>query len=122
MTGLAGLRVLVVEDEPIVSLALQDMLADLKCEVVGTAARLDSALKLAHQLTFDIAVLDINLGGKRVDPVANAIVARGLPVLFVTGYGRESAPPHAAGPVLEKPYEVRGLQRALSEALGAHHD
>src|SRR5215471_12799407 len=122
MTGLAGLRVFVVEDEPIVSLALQDMLADLECKVVGAAARLESALKLAHQLTFDIAVLDINLGGKRVDPVANAIVARGLPVLFVTGYGRESAPPHAAGPVLEKPYEVKGLQRALSEALRAHHD
>jgi len=111
MTGLAGLRVFVVEDEPIVSLALQDMLADLECKVVGAAARLESALKLAHQLTFDIAVLDINLGGKRVDPVANAIVARGLQVLFVTGYGRESAPPHAARPVLEKPYEVKGLQR-----------
>jgi CheY-like chemotaxis protein len=119
---IAGLRVFVVEDEPIVSLALQDMLADLECKVVGAAARLESALKLAHQMTIDIAVLDINLGGKRVDPVANAIVARWLPVLFVTGYGRESAPPHAAGPVLEKPYEVKGLQRALSEALRAHHD
>jgi CheY-like chemotaxis protein len=122
MTGLRGLRVLVVEDEPIVSLALQDMLAELECEVVGTAARLESALKLAHQLTFDIAVLDINLGGKRVDPVAHAVAARGLPVLFATGYGRESAPPHAAGPVLEKPYEPIGLRRALSEALRAHHE
>jgi CheY-like chemotaxis protein len=116
-TGLRGLRVLVVEDEPIVSLALQDMLADLECDVVGTAARLETALKLAHHLAFDIAVLDINLGGKSVDPVAKVIAERGLPVVFATGYGRDSVPSHAPELVLEKPYELVSLRRALSQAL-----
>lgn len=99
------------------SLALQDMLADFECEVVGTAARLAQALELARDLTFDIAVLDIELGGTRVDPVAAAIRARGLPIVFVTGYGQDGAPRDAPGPVLEKPYEADDLQRALDQAL-----
>jgi CheY-like chemotaxis protein len=114
-----GLRVLVVEDEPMLSLALQDMLADLGCVVAGTAARLEQALRLARELTFDIAMLDIDLGGKRVDPVAAAVCARRLPVVFVTGYGEDGAPRDLLGPVLEKPYEAADLQRALGQALGA---
>lgn len=103
------------------SLALQDMLVDLECEVVGTAARLEPALALARDLTFDIAVLDINLGGTRVDPVAEAIAARRLPIVFVTGYDRDGAPRQVAGPVLEKPYEAADLQRALSRAFSTGH-
>lgn len=122
MTGLRGLRVLVVEDEPMVSLALQDTLADFGCEVVGTAARLQPALDLADDLAFDIAVLDIDLGGMRIDPVAEAIAARGLPIVFVTGYGQDAAPRHVPGSVLEKPYEAANLERALRTALGALHE
>jgi CheY-like chemotaxis protein len=117
--ALQGLRVLVVEDEPMLSLALQDMLADLGCEVVGAAGRLESALALAVDRTFDVAVLDINIGGHRIDPVAEAIAARGLPILFVTGYGRAGRPQHVAGPVLDKPYEVGDLARGLTQALRA---
>jgi CheY-like chemotaxis protein len=122
LTGLRGLRVLVVEDEPMVSLALQDTLSDFGCEVVGTAARLQPALDLADDLAFDIAVLDIDLGGMRIDPVAEAIAARGLPIVFVTGYGQDAAPRHVPGPVLEKPYEAVHLQRALRKALGTLHE
>lgn len=118
MTALRGTRVLIVEDEPLLSLTLQDMLADLECTVVGTAARLEPAMSLAAELGFDVAVLDINLGGRRIDPVAEAIAARNLPFVFVTGYGREGVPGHAACPVIEKPYEMEDLRCALLDALG----
>ena len=121
-SALRGVRVLVVEDEPMVSLALQDALADFGCEVAGSAARLQPALDLAHRLTFDIAVLDIDLDGTRVDRVAEAIAARRLPVVFVTGYGPDAAPRHVSGPVLEKPYETANLERALRQALAARHE
>lgn len=114
--ALQGVRVLVVEDEPMVSLALQDTLADLGFEVVGAAARIEPALDLARYLTFDVAVLDVDLGGTRIDPVAEAIAARGLPIVFVTGYGLDAVPRRAPGPVLEKPYEVADLQQALRRA------
>jgi CheY-like chemotaxis protein len=113
---LRGLRVLVVEDEPMVSLALQDTLADLGCDVVGTAARLQPALDLARGLTFDIAVLDIDIGGARIDPVALAIAARGLPIVFLTGYGRKGAPRQIDAPVLQKPCEPVELEQALRNA------
>jgi CheY-like chemotaxis protein len=122
LSAFCGVRVLVVEDEPMVSLALQDTLADLGCEVAGTAARLQPALDLAQNLSFDVAVLDIDLGGIRVDPVALAIAARRLPIVFVTGYGEDAAPRDVPGPVLEKPYEAGALERALREALGAVHE
>jgi CheY-like chemotaxis protein len=119
---LCGVRVLVVEDEPMVLLALQATLADFGCEVAGAAARLQPALELARGLSFDIAVLDIDLGGARIDPVAEAIAARGLPVVFVTGYGRDAAPRQVPAPVLEKPCEASDLQRALQDALAARHE
>jgi DNA-binding LytR/AlgR family response regulator len=120
-TALQGVRVLVVEDEPMLLLALQDTLTELGCEVAGTAARLQPALVLVHDLTFDIAVLDVDLGGVRIDPVAAAIAARGVPIVFVTGYGQGAAPRHVPGPVLEKPYEAAHLHKALRMALQTLH-
>jgi CheY-like chemotaxis protein len=114
MLSLHGARVLVVEDEALVSLSLQDMLLDLGCVVAGAAGGLDDALKMARTSEFDVALLDINLGGKRVDPVAEVIKARGAPVVFVSGYGRAGA----SGVVLEKPYDSADLERALNQALG----
>jgi CheY-like chemotaxis protein len=122
VTPLDGLRVLVVEDEPMLSLALQDTLADLGCVVAGAAARLEPALRLARELNFDIAVLDINLGGERVDPVAEAVAARRLPVVFLTGYGRAGVPPHVPGQVIEKPYQPAILEAALGRAMGKRHE
>ena len=71
------MRLLVVEDEAILSLNLEAMLLDLGCVVAGTADKLDDALQIARTSDFDVALLDVNLGGKRVDPVAEAIRARG---------------------------------------------
>jgi CheY-like chemotaxis protein len=118
MSSLQGTRVLVVEDEAMLSLSLQDMLHDLGCVVAGTAAKLDEALEMARTSEFDAALLDLNLGGKRVDPVADAIRERGTPVVFVTGYGKTGA----SGFVLEKPYNAADLERMLKQALDVGRD
>ena len=115
MSSLRGARVLVVEDDAMLSLSLEAMLVDLGCVVAGMAAKLDDALQIARTSDFDVALLDVNLGGKRVDTVAEAIRARGTPIVFVTGYGKTAA----SGLVLEKPYDAAALERMLNEAVGA---
>jgi CheY-like chemotaxis protein len=118
MSSLRGARVLVVEDEAMLSLNLAAMLLDLGCVVAGTADKLDDALRMARTSNFDLALLDVNIGGKRVDPVTDVIRARGIPIIFVTGYGKTAA----SGLVLEKPYDASALERMLSEALGSRRD
>jgi DNA-binding response OmpR family regulator len=117
MSSFRGARVLVVEDEAMLSLELEAMLLDMGCVIAGTAAKLDDALRIARSAEFDVALLDVNLGGKRVDPVAEAIRARGTPIIFVTGYGKTAA----SGLVLAKPYDAAALEGMLNEALGIPH-
>jgi DNA-binding response OmpR family regulator len=76
---LTGLRVLVVEDEMMVSMLIEDMLEDLGCTVVGPAARLDEALALARDTEIDCAVLDVNLGGQPIFPLADYLREKGAP-------------------------------------------
>ena len=83
---LAGLRAFVVEDEALVLLTLEDMLADLGCQVVVSAQHVEHALRLAPDAAVDIALLDVNVGGVRIDPVAQVLATRGIPIVFVTGY------------------------------------
>jgi CheY-like chemotaxis protein len=118
MSSLRGARVLVVEDEAMLSLNLETMLRDLGCVVAGTADKLDVALNMARAADFDVALLDVNIGGKRVDPVTEAIRARGIPIVFVSGYGKTVA----SGLVLEKPYDDATLERILNEALGTRRE
>jgi DNA-binding response OmpR family regulator len=118
MSPLQGARVLVVEDEAMLSLSLEDMLRDLGCVVVGTAAKLDDAMTMARTSEFDVALLDVNINGKRVDPVAEAIRQRGMPVIFVTGYGKTAA----SGLVLEKPHTSADLERTLTRALASRSE
>ena len=113
MSSLQGARVLVVEDEAMLSLNLEDMLHDLGCVVAGTAANLEDAMHMARTSHFDVALLDVNLAGKRVDPVAEEIRQRGMPIVFVTGYGKTAA----SGFVLEKPHNAADLERTLQRAL-----
>lgn len=122
MQSLSGLRVLAVEDEPMLMLALQDLLADFGCDVVGAAARLEPAMKLARELEFDLAVLDVNLAGMRIDSVAETVKERGLPMVFITGYTGEFLGRPATGPVVEKPYNAAELQQALMTALEGTRD
>jgi CheY-like chemotaxis protein len=115
LSPLQGARVLIVEDEAMLSLSLEDMLRDLGCVIAGTAGKIDEALTMARTSEFDVALLDVNLGGKRVDPVADVIKERGTPIVYVTGYGKTAA----SGFVLEKPHNAADLERTLNRALGA---
>jgi CheY-like chemotaxis protein len=111
-------RVLIVEDETITAMMLEDLVEGLGCEVVGPAGRLSDALKLAAGEKLDAALLDVNLGGEAVYPVADALAPRKVPVVFLTGYGAQAIPPaHAHQPVLGKPFRPQELERLLSEAL-----
>ena len=112
---LVGLRVLVVEDEMLVSMLVEDMLADFGCSVVGPAPDFDSALSLANSAEIDAALLDVNVAGRVIFPVADALKARGVPFAFASGYGAAGVEgDHRDAPVLQKPFRQIDLERALS--------
>ena len=114
------LRVLLVEDEIMVALLLEEMLADLGHEVVGPVARLDKAVAMAQQEALDVAILDVNLNGQEVFPVAAALTARGIPFFFVTGYGRSGLrAPYADHPSLQKPFRRQALRDLFTEVCHA---
>ena len=117
--ALKGRRVLVVEDETMIAMLLEDMLVDLGCAVVGPAHGLDDALVLANGgAGIDAALLDVNLAGRPVFPLADALRAKGVPVIFSTGYGETGLRQIDAGaPVLQKPFKIADLARALEEAM-----
>ena len=118
MGGTGAKRILVVEDEPIVALSLQDMLADMGYEVVGPAFRLAAALELAASEDIDAAILDVNMGDGESYGVAARLAARSIPYLFATGYGRRGIEPgHDAIAVLQKPYREAQVEAALRELL-----
>jgi DNA-binding NarL/FixJ family response regulator len=112
-----GLRVLVVEDEPVVAMCLEDILETLGCETVGPAGRLAEGLALAEQETLGAAILDINLAGERSIPIAETLRRRGVPFAFASGYG---APPEGFEtlPLIEKPYRQTDIDTALRAILG----
>ena len=113
-SNLNGLKVLVVEDEMLVSMLVEDMLTDLGCTVVGPAAELDEAMNLATTADIDMALLDVNLGGKPIFPVADALKARGVPFAFASGYGEAGlSEDHRGAAVLQKPFREADLARAL---------
>ena len=116
---LQGRRVLVVEDEMMIAMLVEDMLADLGCTVIGPAHGLEAALRLAATETgLDAALLDVNLGGQPVFAVADALRAKGVPAIFSTGYGEAGLRDVDVGaPVLQKPFRAGDLARALTEAL-----
>ena len=116
VSSLDGLRVLVVEDEMMVSMLIEDMLADLGCVVVGPASRLDEAIELANSSQLDCAVLDVNLGGQPIFPLADILRAKGAPFAFATGYGDAGLRDVDRGsPVLQKPFRESDLARVLGE-------
>jgi CheY-like chemotaxis protein len=114
----AGRRVLVVEDEPMIRLLLDDMLTDLGYTMAAEAGRLDEALAVAKDGAFDVAILDVNLNGQPVSPVADVLTARGVPFVFVSGYARRGIPQeHSKVPLLQKPCQTDGLARALAAVV-----
>ncbi len=116
--GLAGRRVLVVEDESMVTMLLQDFLEEMGCELAGVASRLKEAMEKIDSATFDVAILDVNLNGQQTLPVAQALLARGRAMVFATGYAATTMPPEfRAVPILQKPFQQQDLERALRAAL-----
>ena len=115
---LRGLRILVVEDEFLVSLDLEAMVQELGGEVVGPLGSLERAEAVAREAALDLALLDVNVGGQLVTPVADALAARAIPFVFCTGYDAASLPArHAAVPILMKPCQAHELKNALLGAL-----
>ena len=92
MSPLAGTRVLVVEDEGAIALLIEEMLEEFGCEVVASVARLAAACEIAGSVQVDLAILDVNLAGERVFPVADILRERQIPFLFSTGYGAIGLP------------------------------
>jgi CheY-like chemotaxis protein len=118
MTDLRGKRVLVVEDEPIVAMCLEDILGDLGCEVVGPAYTLPQGLEQAARGSIDAAILDVNLGSDTSLPLADALAARAVPIVFATGYGHTLGVLTVQAEVLSKPYTAGEINGALLRALG----
>lgn len=115
---LAGCRVLVVEDEMMVAWALEDMLSDWGCTVVGPAARVANALTMLDAEAIDVALLDVSLDRQKSYPVADALAAGGVPFALLTGYGRDSLPSrYQTCPVLQKPFMASELGNALAALL-----
>lgn len=118
MDELCGLRVLLVEDEGSVALLIEDMLEELGCELAASAAHLASAYEAAQSLPLDLAVLDVNVAGEPSFDLARTLAARGVPVMFSTGYGSGGLPSDLEGrPVLAKPFKLADLRRLIAATL-----
>jgi CheY-like chemotaxis protein len=118
MSELCGLRLLLVEDESHVAMLVEDMLADMGCQVVASVARVSEALKLIEAVAIDAAVLDVNVAGEKVFPVAEKLRDRKIPFVFATGYGAEGVrEDFRTHPVVPKPLPQSQLQKALIRAI-----
>ena len=118
-TQFTGRRVLVVEDEAMIAMLMEDMLADLGCQVLGPAYAIGQALELVseHEV-IDVAILDVNLAGVPVFEVADVLRARRIPLVFSTGYGEGGLRKVDQGDtVLGKPFRTEDLAIALRQAL-----
>jgi len=110
--------VLIVEDEMLIALMLQDMVAEMGLSVAGMAHSLGAGLDLARTVDVQLAILDINLNGEEAYPIADVLRSRGIPFIFSTGYGAGGikAEYHSA-PKLVKPYQQELLNSAIEAAL-----
>jgi PAS domain S-box-containing protein len=113
--GLPGQRIMIVEDEALVAMILEDQLEELGISIVATCASVPEAMRAIEKSAPEAAILDVNLGGQLVYPVADRLIDRGIPFVFVTGYGRESVDQrYSFVKVLEKPVERQALESLFS--------
>jgi CheY-like chemotaxis protein len=116
--ALAGKRLLMVEDEFLVGMMVKKNLEGLGATVVGPYARLAEGIAAAKAGRLDGALLDFNLGGKLAEPLADLLIARGVPFVFITGYQRDSIDRRYANiPILQKPIEAATLEHVLTSLL-----
>jgi CheY-like chemotaxis protein len=110
--------VLLVEDEGAVALLIEDLLEDLGCKLAASVGALPQAYECLDSLEFDLAVLDVNVAGETSFDLARALVQRGTPFIFSTGYGTSSLPTDLSGQaVLTKPFGPEQLRRTVEQAL-----
>ncbi len=114
--GIAGKRLLLLEDDPILGMVLEDMADMLGCRIAGSFQTVDAALEAAKAApeSFDAAVLDVNLNGSPSFPVAALLEKKGIPYVFSTGYGDT---PSQTAPKLSKPFTIDELREALEKLL-----
>ena len=117
--ALQGRRVLVIEDESLVAMLLETILDDMGCAVVGPESNIDDGLRAATtEGGLDAGLLDVNVAGREVFPVAEALKARGVPFVFSTGYGEAGLPEHWRGnPTIQKPFTEGAIRDALMKAM-----
>ena len=113
----AGLRVLVVEDESLIGLLVEDLLDQLGCRMIGLVSGVKKGLEMAGSAEIDLALLDVDLGGESVYPVAEALQARGVPFVFMSGCGGLDKP-WRSRPVIQKPFELVQFRLVIESALG----
>lgn len=116
---LTGRRILVVEDESLVAMLLETILEDMGCTPVGPAATVEDGLGFATDgERLDAALLDVNVAGRQVFPVADALKAAGVPFVFSTGYGEGGLPDEWRGhATIQKPFTEAAVRDALMKAL-----
>ena len=120
---LTGRRVLVVEDESLVAMLLETILEDMGCTPVGPAGTVEDGLAMvADPAPLDAALLDVNVAGRQVFPVAEALKARGVPFVFSTGYGESGLPDEWRGhAIVQKPFTESAICAALMKAMGVEN-
>jgi CheY-like chemotaxis protein len=110
--------VFLVEDEVMIRMMVSDMLEELGYSVVGEAGDIDEAVRLIQCTNFDIAILDVNVNGKVISPVAEAVQLRNRPFVFATGYGVQGLPEKFRDrPSLQKPFQMDSLARMIDLTL-----
>lgn len=119
---LSNRRILIVEDESLVAMLLETILEDMGCTTVGPISNIEDALALLasdEANTLDGALLDVNVAGREVFPVAEVLKAKGVPFVFSTGYGQGGLPDEwRAQATIQKPFTEAAVQQALMTALG----
>ena len=113
-----GGSVFLVEDEVMIRMMVADMLEELGYGIAAQAGEISEALRLAQSTDFDFAILDVNVNGKVISPVADLIKARNRPFIFATGYGSSGLPEeYRDRPSLQKPFQIETLARVIENTL-----
>ena len=110
--------VLLVEDEVMIRMMVADMLEELGYTIAAEAGDIDEGVRLVQATDFDIAILDVNVNGKVITPVAEAVQMSGKPFVFATGYGAQGLPEKFRDrPTLQKPFQIETLARTIVTVL-----
>ncbi|MDI1261919.1 MAG: response regulator [bacterium] len=113
-----GCSVFLVEDEVMIRMMVADMLEELGHRVAAEAGEIGEAMKLVPSTEFDLAILDVNVNGKVITPVAELIQAKGRPFIFATGYGSSGLPPeYRERPALQKPFQLETLAQVIAATM-----